>query len=174
MASPLRIRQAVRALILDPHDRVLLVRFEFPSASVWGLPGGGVENDEDPVPALRRELAEELGLVDAPIGPHVWDRTLVVTFEHGDPTSGLGGRWDGQHDRIHMVRTGPFDPDPQLSWEQLRAERVHEMRWWSVHEIATHPGRFAPTRLAEHLTALLRDGPPPTPLDTSDPPLPGN
>lgn len=172
MTAPLRIREAVRALIVDPDEQVLLVRFEFPGATVWGLPGGGVETEEDPVVALQRELAEELGLLDAPIGPHVWDRTLHVRFEHGDPTVGLGGRWDGQHDRVHLVRTDHFEPVPQLSWDQLRSERVHEMRWWTVAEIAAHPGRFSPTRLADHLTTLLRDGPPPSPLDTSDPPHP--
>ena len=160
--------------MLDPDDRVLLVRFEFPTASVWGLPGGGVEATEDPVSALRRELAEELGLVDTPVGPHVWDRLHLVTFDHGDPTRGLGGRWDGQQDQVHLVRTDHFEPSPQLSWAELRAERVHEMRWWTVPEIADHPGRFAPRHLADHLAVLLRDGPPPTPLDTSDPPATTN
>ena len=66
---PLRIREAVRAVVLDPHDRVLLVRFEFPNASRWALPGGGLEPGEQHDEALQRELAEELGLVDATIGP---------------------------------------------------------------------------------------------------------
>ena len=56
-AAGLRIRQAVRALILDPEDRVLLVRFEFPNTGrKWALPGGGVEADETDHDALRREL----------------------------------------------------------------------------------------------------------------------
>lgn len=155
--------------MLDPDDQVLLVRFEFPGASVWGLPGGGIEPDEDPMVALRRELAEELGLIDAPVGPHIWDRLHLVTFEHGDPTRGLGGRWDGQQDQVHLVRTPHFEPAPRLSWVQLRAERVHEMRWWSIAEIADHPGRFTPTELATHLASLLHHGPPRTPLDLSDP-----
>ncbi|MFM7686187.1 MAG: NUDIX domain-containing protein, partial [Actinomycetota bacterium] len=40
----LRIRDAVRALVLDPDDRILMVRFEFPDAGTrWALPGGGIE-----------------------------------------------------------------------------------------------------------------------------------
>lgn len=156
-----RLRRAVRALLVDPDDRVLLVRFEFRDGTVWALPGGGVEAGEDPIDALHRELAEELGLIGADIGPHVWDRIHLIEFEHGDD----GHRWDGQHDRIHLVRTVAFEPRPRLSWEQLRAERLHEVRWWTLGEIHAHRGRFAPRRFAEHLTRLLRDGPPEHPLD---------
>ena len=68
----LRIREAARALVLDPDDRVLLVRFEFPvTGTRWALPGGGLEPGETHVEALRRELVEEVGLHGAAIGPHV-------------------------------------------------------------------------------------------------------
>ncbi len=163
-----RIRQSVRALIVDTDDRVLLVRFEFPDATVWALPGGGVEPDEEPLDALQRELAEELGLVGAVVGPHVWDRLHLVRFSHGRSTGGLPPRWDGQRDRIHLVRTPPFEPSPQLSWDELRAERLHEIRWWTLPEVRAHAGRFAPRRLADHLATLLRHGPPPAPVDTGE------
>ncbi|MEX2626471.1 MAG: NUDIX domain-containing protein [Ilumatobacteraceae bacterium] len=163
-----RVRQSVRALIVDPDDRVLLVRLEFPDASVWALPGGGVEPDEEPLDALRRELAEELGLVDVDIGPHVWDRLHMIRFEHGRSPSGAAPRWDGQRDRIHLVCTGAFEPRPHLSWDELRTERLHEIRWWTLADVRAHPGRFAPRRLARHLAALLHDGPPPSPIDTGE------
>ena len=73
MTDDLRIREAARALVLDPEDRVLLVRWELPGPDglvhVWGTPGGGVEADEDFETALRREVAEELGLDAVTIGP---------------------------------------------------------------------------------------------------------
>jgi 8-oxo-dGTP pyrophosphatase MutT (NUDIX family) len=153
----LRIRHAVRAIVIDPTDRVLLVRFEFPTATVWAFPGGGVEPDETPIEALHRELAEELGLVDAPIGPHVWDRLHVVPF--------VDGQWDGQRDQFHLVRVPAFEPQPHLSWEQLRAEKLHEMRWWTLEEIAASTVRFAPARLADHLAHLLAGEIPDEPLD---------
>lgn len=153
----LRIRPAVRALVLDAADRVLLVRFEFPEVTVWALPGGGIEPGEDALDALHRELHEELGLLDAEIGPHVWDRTHVIPF--------LDGSWDGQHERIHLVRVDAFEPQPHLSWEQLQAERVHELRWWTVDEVLAADVRFAPTRLGEQLVRLLAEGPPLAPID---------
>ena len=156
----LRIRTAVRALLLDPDDRVLLVRFEFPRVTVWATPGGGKESDEDDEVALRRELDEELGLTTVDIGPHIWTRLHVIPF--------LDGNWDGQRDRIYLVRSDRFEPSPRLSWEQLRAERLYEMRWWTMAEIdaAGAAGvRFAPRRLPARLAALLADGPPPCPVD---------
>jgi 8-oxo-dGTP diphosphatase len=156
----LRIRAAVRALVLDPADRVMLVRFEFPAVTVWAMPGGGIEPGESDHEALRRELAEELGLTDIDIGPHIWTRLHIVPF--------LDGSHDGQQDRVYLVRTHEFEPTPHLTWEQLNAERVHELRWWTPGELAAgcDPARFAPRRLVELIGDLLTAGPPPAPVDT--------
>ena len=153
----LRIREAVRALVLDPDDRVLMVRFEFPDVGTrWALPGGGIEPGESPTDALRRELDEELGLSDVEIGPQVWDRLHVIPF--------IDGKWDGQRERIHLVRAPSFEPRPRLSWDELRAEYLFEVRWWHLHEL--HDGLpFVPASLHHHLSALLRDGPPNRPVD---------
>ena len=56
-----------------------------------------------------------------------------------------------------------------MSWEDLRAERMHEIRWWTIDQIeeATASGvRFAPGRLGELVRRLVTDGIPTTPIDT--------
>lgn len=163
---PLRFRQAARALLLDPDDHVLLVRFEFPTATMWALPGGGLDDGESVADGLRRELFEELGLSGFELGPHVWNREQVIPMMTGH---------DGQQDRIHLVRVDRFEPVPTIGWEALRAEHVHEIRWWSLDELVrvsadvdARPGqvRFAPRRLAVLVRDLLDVGPPITPIDT--------
>jgi 8-oxo-dGTP diphosphatase len=160
--SSLRIRQAVRAVLTTPDHSILLVRFEFPTATVWALPGGGLDPGEDHVTALHRELHEEVGLVDMNIGPHVWTREQIIEF--------IDGNWDGQRDQYHHVPVPVrFEPTPALSWEQLRDERLHEIRWWSIEEIdaATSDGiRFAPGRLGELIRLLAEQGVPDAPIDT--------
>jgi 8-oxo-dGTP diphosphatase len=158
-AAGLRIRDAVRALVLDPDSRVLLVRFEFPTATRWALPGGGLEPGETHLDALRRELEEEVGLVDAVVGSQIWHRLHIVPF--------LNGEFDGQRERIFLIRAASFEPRPKLTWEQMNAEFVHELRWWTLDEIAASDGHFVPNDLHTLLTALLRDGPPPTSIDVS-------
>jgi len=155
----LRIRDAARALVIDSADRVLLVRFEFPTATRWALPGGGLEPGESHVEALVRELSEEVGLDDAVIGPAIWHRLHIIPF--------LNGEFDGQRERIHLIRTDAFEPAPQLTWEQMNAEFVHELRWWTLDEIAASDAVFVPTGLHTLLATLLRDGPPVDPIDVS-------
>lgn len=154
---PLNIRRAARALILDPDDHVLLVRFEFPTASIWALPGGGLDEGETVEIGLRRELHEELGLVDVDLGPHIWNREHIIPMNTGH---------DGQRDQIHLVRAARFDPVPMIGWDQMRAENVHEIRWWTPHEIATTDTLFAPRALHRLLTDLLGDGIPARPVET--------
>jgi 8-oxo-dGTP pyrophosphatase MutT (NUDIX family) len=149
----LPLRRAVRALVLDPDDRALLVRFAF---GAWAPPGGGVDPGESDEDAIRRELREESGLRDAEVGPCVWTR------EHWFPQmEGFGG----QTERIYLVRTSAFEPAPEWTAQHLAAEGVVDQRWWTPEELAATRARFAPRRLPELVRELLRRGPPEGPVD---------
>ena len=66
MSEP-RIRVSA---LLEWRDRILLCRHEKPGKEYWLLPGGGVNSGESLVDALRRELAEEVGIRGVPFeGP---------------------------------------------------------------------------------------------------------
>ena len=152
-----RLRQATRAVVLDTEGAVLLVRFDFGDRVVWATPGGGVEGAESDEHALRRELAEEAGLVELDVGPLVWTRTHHVPLG--------GGRWDGQRERYYLVRTEPFEPEPRLTWPELRAEGMTALRWWTLDELEAASELFAPRRLPQLVRELIERGPPAEPID---------
>lgn len=155
--SQLRLRLAARAVVLDDDRRILLVRFEFPDRSVWATPGGGIDEAETDEAAIRRELSEEAGLEDFDLGPLLWTRTHHLPFG--------GGRWDGQSERLYLVRTLPFQPVPRLTWPELRAEGVTAIRWWTLDELEAADALFSPRRLPSLVRSLLEHGPPAEPID---------
>ncbi len=152
-------RTATRAVVLDPGGAVLLVRFEFPWAdhAVWALPGGGLEAGESPEDGIRRELAEETGLTQLTLGQPLWTRTPRWRT--------ASGGWGGQRETIFLVRTERFDPEPKLTSSALREEYVTGVRWWRRDEVSAGDVVFAPRALPELLQSLLRDGPPPEPVE---------
>jgi TDG/mug DNA glycosylase family protein len=155
------LRGAVRVLVLDPADRVLLVRFDFAGRIVWATPGGGVEPGETDEQAIARELAEEAGIREYELGPCIWTRDHWFRF----PSSHVSERFGGQRERIYVVRAPAVEPRPELSWDVLRTEAMTDIRWWSVDEIAAADEVFAPRRLPELLRELVERGPPAEPVD---------
>ena len=169
MTTTPRLRPAVRVVLLDPAGRALLVRWRFPDRDVWGTPGGGVDPGETHADAVRRELREETGLDLGPdaCGPCVGHRTHVFAMENG-----YGERWDGQEEWFYLVRTDAFEPRGSLSDAELRAESLHELRWFGLDEVraladeaAAPPVLTAPRALADLLAGLASGGHPDEPLE---------
>lgn len=55
------LRVAAYGVVTDDDGRMLLARWVEGRRVAWTLPGGGLENGEDPELAVRRELREETG-----------------------------------------------------------------------------------------------------------------
>ncbi|WP_253916726.1 NUDIX domain-containing protein [Streptomyces sp. MNP-20] len=153
-----RLRHAVRAIVLDEEDRVLLCRCVLPDEVVWITPGGGVEPGETPYAALRREIREEVGLAVEGTPPPVWHQVIVAP--------GHAEGYDGVVNDYYLVRTRAFRPNGTLSDRELAAEHLTGFRWWRPGEIEDHrgPELFGPCDMAALLSALLRDGVPDAPL----------
>jgi 8-oxo-dGTP diphosphatase len=152
-----RLRIATRALVLDESGRVLLVRMGDGDRSIWVTPGGGIEDGETDEEAVRRELREETGLEEFALGPHVWTRTAFMPLG--------AGAWDGETERVYLVRTTSFEPAPRFSWDELMAEGVTAIRWWTLGELEAAEATFSPRRLPSLLRALIAHGPPGAPID---------
>ena len=72
----------VRALVIDPQGRVLLVKHSYVTG--WHLPGGGVETDETIQDALARELLEEAGVtaLEPPVLQGLFFNSRVSRRDH--------------------------------------------------------------------------------------------
>lgn len=162
----LNLRRAVRAIVLDEDDRILLCQFVFPhpavpeqAKGVWAAPGGGIEPGEDQLTALRRELREETGLTISTDPPHVWHQEIVA--------AGYVPGFDGLINDYYLIRTSHFEPRGELTDDQLAdEEKLASFRWWQLSEIVTYTGPelFSPRDLATPLTALLTTGAPTHPV----------
>jgi 8-oxo-dGTP diphosphatase len=152
------VREAVRALVLDPDGRALLVRFVNPETGehFWTTPGGGIDPGESPEDTIRRELREETGLEDPELGTVIWTRREVFPW---------AGQTLDQREQVVLVRVPAFEPRPGLGVERLAAEDVHEVRWWTLADVEGSDAVFYPTRLGHFLRQLLEDGPPEEPID---------
>jgi 8-oxo-dGTP pyrophosphatase MutT (NUDIX family) len=71
-----------RAAVFDPQGRVFLVRHTYVSG--WQLPGGGVENNETIMDALRRELREEgrIELLGEPVFHGIFFNRKISRRDH--------------------------------------------------------------------------------------------
>lgn len=157
-----RVREAVRAVVLDGENRILLFK-AFPdklrSRYFWITPGGGVGAGESATTALRRELVEECGLRGAEIGPLIWVREQVFSMPHS-------GQLTRQRERFYLVRVERHEVDVS-GWDEFERSFMGEHRWWTIDALAASADDFAPRRLALLLADIVKGRLPGEPLDTS-------
>ncbi len=147
-------RDAARAVLLDHHDRIMLLRYE-ENGGFWATPGGSLEEGENHSDAVIRELSEELGLRKADLGPLLATRTT----EHP-----VGGRPVRQVERYYLVRAGAEEILPETA---THTDNIQACRWWTLPEMRTTDQTVYPTELAAMIEDLLESGEPTAPRPLS-------
>jgi 8-oxo-dGTP diphosphatase len=125
---------AACALCVDEAGRILLTRRAWePYAGMWDLPGGFLHEDEHPLDALRRELAEETGLR---VEPTDWFGAFVVPYGEGPGTRMV----------LNLVWRARV-----VGGEEHAADDVSELCWFGRDELPP----LAEIALAEPIVAWL-------------------
>ncbi|GAY20093.1 NUDIX domain-containing protein [Sphingobium fuliginis] len=125
-ADGMRLRRKVRALVINDGGDVLLVRPHGYREGEWTLAGGGVEDGESPVAAMRRELAEELGidlnfdLEEIPV-----TNRFIYSAEH---KAKRALDHDGQDAVMFACRIGRNVP------LRLQPEEIADARWFPAND----------------------------------------
>ncbi|MGI9105893.1 MAG: NUDIX hydrolase [Pyrinomonadaceae bacterium] len=118
-----RFMVTVSAVVVDEHGRVMLLQHEFRTGSGWGIPGGFLEQGEQPLDGLRRELREEIGVeVEAAeiLGVRTLKRPQQVEIHF---RCRMRASQSAEPQSIEINRVKWFTPDalpPELSQDQHR------------------------------------------------------
>lgn len=141
-------RLAARVILLDPGDRVLLLRYDDPApvGRHWTTPGGGLNPGEDYPSAALRELAEETGWTDIPLLREATRETRQIMYS---------GRLIVQDERLYLARTA-HQRRPVTGVEAMHAsDGIAEWRWWTLAELEATSDVVFPEGLARLIRSLL-------------------
>jgi ADP-ribose pyrophosphatase YjhB (NUDIX family) len=141
----LPLRRAGRVIVLDPDDRVLLLRYDEarPAGRHWSTPGGGLDPGESYAAAASRELAEETGWDDIALLGEVHRHMRIVVHE---------GRVLRQQERLFLARTDQVRRQLGDVAAMHASDGIAAWRWWSLAELDATAELIWPQGLA----ALIR------------------
>jgi ADP-ribose pyrophosphatase YjhB (NUDIX family) len=144
----LPLRRAGRVIVLDPAERVLLLRYDDgpPAGPHWATPGGGLNPGESYAAAASRELTEETGWDGVALLREV--HQAVRMLQHGDRTV-------RQHERHFLARTDQACRELGDVAAMHASDGIVAWRWWTLAELDTTAEVIFPVGLAGLIRGAL-------------------
>lgn len=156
MSMSIRVRNAVKVLLLNEQDALCLLYVDDPRFNVidgtylgafWCLVGGKIEDGESLEEAALREIYEETGMVqeEIQIGPVVWFGEFTLT---------ISGETTVFKERFIVART----KQRAVSFDHLTQQEktvVKKHAWFSLECIQNSEAIIYPVLLPLYLPAII-------------------
>ena len=143
-------RSAARVLLIDNDSKVLLIRAHDPQTpdapAWWELPGGGIDPGERSEACCTRELAEEVGVRTAVVGPIIWTQHCKFTF--------AGWKFD-QDEVIHVARCETNPPIHGTALESLEVLAFESVKWWTLEDLLANDEPTLPPAMRSPLPHVI-------------------
>ena len=92
MVSQLPMRKGVGIIVLNKNNEVFVGKRKDNPIDKWQMPQGGIDNNETPIDAMKRELAEETSIKKIQIL-----KEIENWLEYELPNNLLGKIWKGKY-----------------------------------------------------------------------------
>jgi 8-oxo-dGTP diphosphatase len=119
-------RTGAGVLIVNARGELLIVKPTY--LDRWLCPGGGVEEDESPLAAAKRECKEEIGVEFDELWP------AYIDYRERQP--------DGQTDIVQFMFTPKPVDDSFLDILHLQAEEIEDAKFVSVEQLPHYFSRI--------------------------------
>ena len=132
MINKLPMRLGVGIILLNKDNEVFVGKRKDNPIDKWQMPQGGIDNDEKPLDAMKRELKEETSVTNIKIL-----KEISNWLEYELPPNLLGkiwrGKYRGQTQKWFIVRF--IGSDTEINLKTKKPEFI-EWRWIS-HKLLT-------------------------------------
>lgn len=112
------------------NGKILLIHRIKKNDDYWVFPGGGVEEDESEIMALKRECKEELG-VEVAVGDYIMSEMVAfdgVNGEHLFYAASIAGGEVGTGEGPEYANDGLYEGSHQPEWIELEELEARDVR----------------------------------------------
>ncbi|CAI3926340.1 8-oxo-dGTP pyrophosphatase MutT and related house-cleaning NTP pyrophosphohydrolases [Commensalibacter communis] len=133
--TDLPYRPNVAAIIFNPKGKIFIaLRHDLAKEGIWSFPQGGIDANENPSEAIKRELAEEIGTDQIEILEE-YPEWLSYDFPPDVLLNPLKGKYKGQTQKWFAVRFTGKDEDINL--DKHVEKEFDEWKWIDITELKT-------------------------------------